>query len=179
VSQDSDTDFTAYATAAWPRLLRIAFMLTGDFHEGEDLLQTTLVRVCAHWHRIPPDEAHLYVRRALVNNHRSRLRRRRVVHLLTPAVPERAQRAGTESVEQRAALTDALASLSARQRATVVLRYWDDLTEQQTAHVLGCSASSVKVHARRALAALRDHPALRAYAAPDPTSAGRDRGGQQ
>lgn len=167
-----DAEFAAWATASWRRLLRIAYMLTGDFHEAEDLLQGTLVKVCGHWRRIPEAEVDLYVRRALVNNHRSRLRRKRVVQFLTASVPDRGDGGQSETVEHRVALTEALASLSTRQRAAVVLRYWDDLTETQTAEILGCSPNSVKVHTRRALAALRGHPALAAYA-PTPM------GGQQ
>ncbi|WP_433891664.1 SigE family RNA polymerase sigma factor [Streptomyces sp. CA-111067] len=164
MTPDSDAEFSAYAAASWRRLLRIAYMLTGDFHDAEDLLQHTLTKVCTHWRRIRDEDADLYVRRALINNHRSRLRRRRVVQFLTPFVPERGHRSQAETVEHRLALDQALASLSDRQRAAVILRYWDDMTEQQTAAILGCSPSSVKVHTRRALAALRGHPALAAYA---------------
>ncbi|MFF3404514.1 SigE family RNA polymerase sigma factor [Streptomyces sp. NPDC002659] len=161
---ESDADFADFASARWSRLLRIAYMLTGDFHEAEDLVQVTLIRVCDHWRRIPGGEADLYVRRALINNHRSRLRKRRVAQFLTSLVPETADRGHTETVEHRVALAQALDSLSSRQRAVVVLRYWDDMTEQQTAEILSCSPNTVKVHARRALAALRAHPALAAYA---------------
>ncbi|MFI6336002.1 SigE family RNA polymerase sigma factor [Streptomyces sp. NPDC050535] len=156
-----DGDFAAYAAAAWPRLVRTAHLLTGDFHEAEDLVQTTLAKVYARWRRIPRDDVDFYVRRSLVNNNRSRVRRRRVVHLLTPLLPERMHQrepGHAETVEQRAALGQALGSLSARQRAVLVLRYWDDLSEAEIAEVLGCSAGTVKTHARRGLEALRAHP---------------------
>ncbi|MFJ4829513.1 SigE family RNA polymerase sigma factor [Streptomyces sp. NPDC088747] len=156
-----DGDFAAYAAASWPRLVRTAHMLTGDFHEAEDLVQTTLAKVYARWRRIPRDDVDFYVRRSLVNNNRSRVRRRRVVHLLTPLLPERMHQrepGHAEEIEQRAALGQALSSLSARQRAVLVLRYWDDLSEADIAQVLGCSVGTVKTHARRGLESLRAHP---------------------
>ena len=110
-------DFAAYATAAWPRLVRTAHMLTGDFHEAEDLVQTTLAKVYARWRRIPRDDVDFYVRRSLVNNNISRVRKRRVAHLLTPFLPERVherQAGHADSIAQRAAVTQALAALSAR-----------------------------------------------------------------
>ncbi|WP_432584618.1 SigE family RNA polymerase sigma factor [Streptomyces sp. HD1123-B1] len=162
--ESDDADFADFAGARWGRLLRIAFMLTGDFHEAEDLVQVTLIKVCDHWRRIPDGEVDLYVRRALINNYRSRLRKRRVVQFLTSLVPERPDSGHAETVEHRIALAQALNSLSSRQRAAVILRFWDDMSEQQTAEILGCSPNTVKVHTRRALAALRTHPALATYA---------------
>ncbi|MFF8511985.1 SigE family RNA polymerase sigma factor [Streptomyces sp. NPDC015492] len=174
-----DDGFTEFAVGAWPRLVRTARLLTGDFHEAEDLVQTTLAKVYARWRRIPRGEVDLYVRRALINNNLSRVRRKRVVHLLTPVLPEslRHTSAGhAEAVEQRTALLAALADLTARQRAVMVLRYWEDLTEQEIASVLHCSIGTVKTHARRGLAALRAHPGLAAAPAPPlpaPTGARR------
>lgn len=174
-----DDGFTAFAVGAWPRLVRTAQLLTGDFHEAEDLVQTTLAKVYARWRRIPREEIDLYVRRALINNNLSRIRRKRVVHLLTPVLPEslRHTSAGhAETVEQRTALLAALADLTVRQRAVMVLRYWEDLTEQEIAGVLHCSIGTVKTHARRGLAALRAHPGLVAVPAPTlpaPTGARR------
>ncbi|MFC9796680.1 SigE family RNA polymerase sigma factor [Streptomyces sp. NPDC127584] len=174
-----DDGFTAFAVGAWPRLVRTAQLLTGDFHEAEDLVQTTLAKVYARWRRIPRGEVDLYVRRALINNNLSRIRRKRVVHLLTPVLPEslRHTSAGhAETVEQRTALLAALADLTVRQRAVMVLRYWEDLTEQEIASVLHCSIGTVKTHARRGLAALRAHPGLVAVPAPTlpaPTGARR------
>ncbi|MFJ3906586.1 SigE family RNA polymerase sigma factor [Streptomyces sp. NPDC090025] len=155
--------FGEFAVAAWPRLVRTAQLLTGDFHEAEDLVQTTLAKVYGRWRRVPREELDLYVRRALINNNLSRLRRRRVVHLLTPVLPESLRHATAghaEAVERRTALFAALAELPARQRAVMVLRYWEDLSEPDIAAVLGCSLGTVKTHARRGLAALRAHPGL-------------------
>ncbi|MFF9843667.1 SigE family RNA polymerase sigma factor [Streptomyces sp. NPDC020422] len=168
---EEDAGFAEFALAAWPRLVRTAQLLTGDFHEAEDLVQTTLAKVYGRWRRVPREEVDLYVRRALVNNNLSRLRRKRVVHLLTPVLPESVRHAyagHAEAVERRTALLGALADLPARQRAVMVLRYWEDLSEQEIATVLHCSIGTVKTHARRGLAALRAHPGL---TLPGPTSA--------
>ncbi|MET8635238.1 SigE family RNA polymerase sigma factor [Streptomyces sp. NPDC004096] len=162
-------DFAAYAGASWTRLVRTALLLTGDFHEAEDLVQTTLTKVYARWGRIPRDDVDFYVRRSLVNNNLSRTRRRRVTHLLMPFLPERVDQPDNghaESVERRAAITEALGTLSTRQRTVLVLRYWEDLAETEIAELLNCSLGTVKTHARRGLAALRSHPA---FAASDPT----------
>lgn len=155
--------FAAFAAAAWPRLVRTAHLLTGDFHEAEDLVQTTLAKVYSRWQRIPRDDIDVYVRAALVNNNRSRVRKKRVTHLLLPFVPEQSheRRPGySETVEQRTDLLQALSVLSPRQRTVLVLRYYEDLSEQEIASVLNCSVGTVKTHTRRALAALRGHPFL-------------------
>ena len=158
---DDGPDFESYAAVRWSRLVRTAYLLTGDHHEAEDLVQTTLAKVYLGWSRIRRlDEPDAYMHRALINNNLSRLRKRRVVQLLTARLPERAGEPGTAQVEQRAQLLDALASLPPRQRAVVVLRYWDDLSEQQVAEILGCSPGNVKSQASRGLAKLRAHRAL-------------------
>lgn len=154
-------DFETFAAARWPRLLRTAYLLTGDHHEAEDLVQVTLAKLFPAWPRVRGlDEPDAYVRRALVNNNLSRFRKRRVVQLLTPRLPERAQEGGAARTEERSLLLEALGALPPRQRAVVVLRYWEDLSEQQAAEVLGCSPGNVKSQASRGLRKLRDHPAL-------------------
>ncbi|MFJ6935859.1 SigE family RNA polymerase sigma factor [Streptomyces sp. NPDC101132] len=153
--------FDEFAAARWERLVRIAFLLTGDFHEAEDLVQTTLIKVHGRWHRIRAESLDAYVRRALVNTHRSRLRRRTITQLLVPRLPEEAAPAppGGE-VEERDAMLTLLDTLAPRQRAVLVLRFWEDLTEEETARVLDCSVGTVKSQASRALARLRTSPLL-------------------
>lgn len=154
-------DFDTYAAARWPRLVRTAYLLTGDHHEAEDLVQSTLAKVFLGWSRISRlDEPDAYVHWALVNNNLSRFRKRRVVQLLTPRLPERTRPDPHVHIEERALLLAALATLPPRQRAVVVLRYWEDLSEQQVADILGCSPGNVKSQASRGLRKLRDHPAL-------------------
>lgn len=163
MTHESHADFAEFATVAWPRLVRTAHMLTGDFHEAEDLVQTTLARMYARWRKIPRHEVDVYIRRALVNNNISRVRKKRISHLLMPFLPESVHRTHgghAETVERSAVLVEALSVLSARQRAVVVLRYWEDLSEQEIAAALNCSVGTVKTHARRGLEALRAHPLL-------------------
>lgn len=156
-------DFESWAAVRWSRLVRTAYLLTGDHHEAEDLVQTTLAKIYPGWSRISRlDEPDAYVHRALTNNNLSRFRRRRVVHLLTARLPERSRPESTGRVETRASLVAALAALPPRMRAVVVLRYWEDMSEQQVADVLSCSVGNVKSQASRALRKLRDHPALAA-----------------
>ncbi|SDT83025.1 RNA polymerase sigma-70 factor, sigma-E family [Streptomyces sp. TLI_053] len=159
--------FEGFAATRWRRLVRTAYLLTGDHHEAEDVVQATLAKVFRSWSRISRlDEPDAYVHRALVNNNLTRHRRRRVRQLLVPVLPERAHSAGAghRDVEERSVLLQALAELPPRQRAVVVLRYWEDMSEQQVAEVLGCSAGNVKSQASRGLAKLRGHPALAPYA---------------
>lgn len=158
---DEGWDFDAYAAARWPHLVRTAYLLTGDHHEAEDLVQSTLAKVYLGWSRIRRlDVPDAYVHRALVNNNLSRFRKRRVAQLLTPLLPERGRTDPHSPIEDRALLMAALATLPPRQRAAVVLRYWEDLSEQQVADILGCSLGNVKSQASRGLRKLRDHPAL-------------------
>ncbi|WP_380282904.1 SigE family RNA polymerase sigma factor [Kitasatospora purpeofusca] len=164
----SELDFEGFAATRWPRLVRTAYLLTGDYHEAEDVVQATFAKVFRNWSRISRlEEPDAYVHRALVNNNMSRHRRRRVRQLLTPVLPDRAYTAGGghREVEERSVLLQALAELPPRQRAVVVLRYWEDMSEGQVAEVLGCSLGNVKSQASRGLAKLRGHPALASYAA--------------
>jgi RNA polymerase sigma-70 factor (sigma-E family) len=154
-----DADFVEYTTARWPQLVRTAYMLTGDFHEAEDLVQSTLIKVYAQWRRLRREEADFYVRRALVNNNRSRYRRRRVVHVLTPFLPDIPEKS-VDHPHERDAVLEALAGLPPRQRTVVVLRYWNDLSVEEVAEIMGCSPGTVKSQAARALTKLRDHPVL-------------------
>ncbi|WP_238432112.1 SigE family RNA polymerase sigma factor, partial [Streptomyces cavernae] len=161
---DPDADFADFVTAHWPRLVRCAYLLTGDFHEAEDLVQSTLVKLHGRWSQVGrrPGTG-TYVRRSLVNNNRSHHRKRRVAHLLTALLPDTPVTDRTDGLEHRDALVEALATLPERQRAVVILRYWDDLGESEVAAVLRCSVGTVKSQAARGLAKLRSHPALAAH----------------
>lgn len=163
-----ELDFEGFAATRWRRLVRTAYLLTGDYHEAEDVVQATFAKVFRNWSRISRlEEPDAYVHRALVNNNLSRHRRRRVRQLLVPVLPDRAHTAGGghRDVEERSVLLQALAELPQRQRAVVVLRYWEDMSEHQVAEILGCSLGNVKSQANRGLAKLRRHPALAPYAA--------------
>src|SRR5262249_13336120 len=159
--------FEEFMTSRWPGLVRLAFGLTGDRWLAEDLAQTALATAYASWWRVSrADDPDAYVRRILINASKSRLRRRRVSEQPAATAREAAVPDLTASVDERSALLGALQELPPRQRAVVVLRYWEDLTDAQTAELLGCSASTVRSQAARALAKLRASGRLCPYDSP-------------
>lgn len=151
-------DFEQWAHARSAALARSAYLLTGDVHLAEDLLQETLTRVAQHWRRVrrqgTPDA---YARRVM--HHLAidswRRRRSRPAEVLAASTPEVTHVDADADADRRVVLRDALAKLTARQRAVLSLRFYEDLTEVETAAVLGCSVSTVKSTAREALARLR------------------------
>jgi RNA polymerase sigma-70 factor (sigma-E family) len=153
----SDDEFTVFAEAASSRLMATAFLLCGDWHTAEDLAQTTLAKVFAAWWRIRSrDAVHVYAQRTLLNTYLAHYRRRQRREMLVPDVAALAER-GVEpqTPELRLALIDALAMLPPKARAVVVLRYWEDMSIDQVAALLGCSAGNVKSQSARALDKLR------------------------
>ena len=146
-------DFEEFVVARRAALLRTAYLLTGDHHDAEDLVQSALVKVVPKWRRIK-DRPEPYVRQVLARESVSRWRGRRWREVTTDVVPE-ATRHDTADREDRISLLEDLRRLSPRQRAVLVLRYFDDLTEADTAAALGISVGTVKSHARDALAHLR------------------------
>jgi RNA polymerase sigma-70 factor (sigma-E family) len=152
-------DFESWMLARQGRLLRTAYLLTGDVHAAEDLVQTSLAKLYLAWDRVsaaPSIDA--YARKIMVNEHTSMWRRlwrhREVVtDTSTHDVPVTAE----EYDGVGAALWDAVRALPERQRAVVVLRYYEQLSEQETADALGVSVGTVKSQASRALGTLRTH----------------------
>jgi RNA polymerase sigma-70 factor (sigma-E family) len=159
-AEGRDALFRAFAATRAAPLRRSAYLLCGDWHLAEDLAQETLAKAYLHWHRVQsvgnPDA---YVRRILLNEARTHWRRRDIPVLSNtgPVDAEPALDGAEEEVVRRAELLQALMRLPGRQRATVVLRYLDGLSERETATALGCSQGTVKSQAARALAALRKH----------------------
>jgi RNA polymerase sigma-70 factor (sigma-E family) len=141
--------------------LRLAYLLTGEQALAEDLVQEAFVRVAGRFmHLRDPDAFGAYLRRAVVNLTNSHYRRRRVERAyLTRAQADAAIRSGGgpagTTVEDRDALWNALGRLPQRQRAAIVLRYYEDLSESETAAALGCSVGTVKSQTFKALAKLR------------------------
>jgi RNA polymerase sigma-70 factor (sigma-E family) len=156
--QADDEDFSSFVAASSRRLLRSAYLITGDISRAEDLLQTVLERAYRRWPSIRrTDIPEAYVRRMLVNAAIDGSRRRRLVTApldadLLPGRPDPA----VESLPGRTALLDSVRVLPPGQRAVLVLRYFDDLTEADTARALGCSVGNVKSQHARALARLRE-----------------------
>lgn len=153
-----DASFEAFVAARSRHLLHAAHLLTGDRHRAEDLLQTALTRAYLRWDRI--DEPEGYVRRTMVNAHTDWWRKKPWREQSTDLVPDVAAPDVSGSYEERDAVLAALATLSGRQRAVVVLRYYEGLSEAEIACALGCSAGTVKSAASRAMAKLREHPGL-------------------
>jgi len=156
-------DFRSYVAARSPALLRTAYMLTGNAADAEDLLQTALAKTYLSWERIRDREAvDGYVRRIMVNTQTSWWRRRKVDEHPTGELPDRPTgRDAADDLALHDALWTALAGLPKRQRAMVVLRYYEDLSEAETAAVMGVSIGAVKSATSRALAKLRDSSGLR------------------
>ena len=149
-------DFSEFVVNHEQQLLRAAYLLTGDRGHAEDLLQTALSKAFRHWTRVGSSEhPAAYVRRAMVNTHISWRRRLMSTEQVIGTIPDR----GGEDVQSSSAVEDevwqALLSLSPRVRAVLVLRFYEDLTEPETARVLGCSISSVNTYTARGLAALK------------------------
>jgi RNA polymerase sigma-70 factor (sigma-E family) len=141
------------------RLLRIAIALTGSRGDGEDLLQAALERLLPHWRTITNDTAASYVRRTLYNLAADGWRRRGAWRRAFPLlrIQEAAPRTDAMAeVDLRDALLRLLVQLPPRQRGVIVLRYWEQLTEDETAALLGCSAGTVKSATSRALHRLRE-----------------------
>jgi RNA polymerase sigma-70 factor (sigma-E family) len=159
----STTQFTAYVRTKGSTLLRTARALTPNPADAEDLLQTALTKTYLAWDRIDDHRAvDGYVRRTLVNTRTSQWRKRKVDEFSTDELPE-TPGTGPDLIEQQAqrdALLRAIARLPPRQRAMVVLRYYEDLSEVQTADRLGVSVGTVKSTVSRALGKLRDDPEL-------------------
>ena len=141
-----------------PEALRLAYLLTGDRELAEDLAQEAFVRVARRLTGLRnADSVRWYLRRTVVNLANSHLRRRRVERAHMPALASSVAGVVTTDVVTKQVVRDAIARLSARQRTVVVLRYYQDLTDQQIASVLGCPVGTVKSLLHRAAAILRQH----------------------
>ena len=160
---DAASEFASYVTDRSGAWLRVAYLLTGNRADAEDLLQTALAKTYLSWHRIQ-DKGALdgYVRRVLVNTQTSWWRKRRLDEYPTDVLPEQSwEDNGPDRYEIRETVWKALEELPKRQRAVVVLRYYEDLSEAETANVMGISVGTVKSTASRALAKMRDNDSLR------------------
>jgi RNA polymerase sigma-70 factor (sigma-E family) len=132
----------------------MAFLLCGDWHASEDLVQTTLAKVFVSWRKIRRQDAvQAYAARTLVNSYLADRRLKRSEEILTGKLPEREIQ--SPAPETRIVVLNALATLPPRSRAVVVLRYWADLSVDQVAAILGCSPGNVKSQSARALDKLR------------------------
>ncbi|BCJ74414.1 RNA polymerase sigma-E factor [Catellatospora sp. IY07-71] len=154
-------DFDAYVVAAWPRLVRSAWLLTGDWHKAEDLVQTVLARAYGRWARIRDDAPDAYLRAMLATTFLTWWRRKWRAEVPTETLPERAGADALSPLDTQRVVRAALLSLPQQQRAVLMLRFHADLTEAATAAALGISVGTVKSYTARALTTLRGHAALR------------------
>jgi len=169
----AESAFDEFVAGRYAALLRTAYLLTGNHHDAEDLVQVALVKAVGVWRRIA-DDPEPYVRRILVNENISRWRRHRGREVVTD-VPGGERPGRAEALDDRLDLAAALARLTPKQRTVLVLRYYEDRTEQQTAALMGVAVGTVKSQTRDALAALkRVAPHLAAWdpcaARPGPTA---------
>ncbi len=165
-------EFAAFVAASGARLLRLAVGLTGDRGLAEDLLQEALAKVYLRWGRIADaGAAEAYTRRVLVTTNVSMWRRRRVAEAPTGSLPDTVGTDVYADVDRRDELWSALAVLGRKQRAVVVLRYFEDRDDAEIATLLGCSTATVRSQTARALARLRLVPGLGASSPATPSAA--------
>lgn len=151
-----DEEFREFARRLTPPLHQSAYLLCGDWHLAHDLVQDALVKAYRQWPRVrQADSPDAYVRRILLNGVRERWRRRERTVPVAYFAAEPAVLDSADEIARRAELLQALMALTFRQRATVVLRYLEGLSQQETADLLGCSEGTVKSQTSRALATLR------------------------
>ena len=149
--REQEDSFVEFATSVKPWLLTTAWMLTADRHAAEDLVQETLVRVYLKWSRVGGQQPAAYARRILANLHTDRWRRTRREVLV-----DRPHDILTGSLDAEVVdVVRALQALGPRERESVVLRHYLDLSEKQTAETMGVSVGAVKGYTSRGLAALR------------------------
>ena len=153
-----DDGFTEFVRTRGEHHLRVAALLTGDWHSGEDLAQASLAKLYRAWTRLDTTTGlDAYLHRIMVNTHRSWWRARWRREAPVAQLPDRGY--GEDTADQHAlgaTVRQALARLPRQQRAVLVLRYFADLPEAEVARILACSPGSVKTHAYRGLRALRE-----------------------
>ncbi|WP_327066711.1 SigE family RNA polymerase sigma factor [Kitasatospora sp. NBC_01250] len=154
----NEAEFTAFAEANAIRLRQIAFLMCRDWHLAQDLTQTTLTKMYLAWNRLArqSNDPFGYARKVLLNSLLDHKRLRSSSELTVDQLPDRAEYGG-EPTAERLTLLDALELLPRRDRAIVLLRYWEDQSVESTAEILGLSTSVVKSQSMRALAVLRRH----------------------
>ena len=156
MNEAEEGEFAAFVAARSHALLRTAYLLTGDDQAAEDLLQTALLSTLRHWRRIRDRESlEAFVRRVMVNERRSWFRRRASSEITVATIHDRPGPDVHARVDDGELLQRALLTLPQRQRATLVLRFFDDLSEAEVATILGCSVGTVKSQTSKGLARLR------------------------
>jgi RNA polymerase sigma-70 factor (sigma-E family) len=154
VNAEARESFARFVAERSGSLMRLAYVLAGDQHGAEDLLQSALARTAARWRHVR-ESPEAYVRRAMYNEQVNRWKRRRRESAVA-VVPETGVGDRSDEVDLRLALDRALLALPPRKRAVLVLRYFEDLPEAQVAEILGCSVGTVRSQSYKAIARLRE-----------------------
>ncbi len=155
-------EFGLFVAGIQGRLQRTAWLLTGNWAEAEDLVQSSLAKVWRRWDRVcETDSPEAYARKLLLNTFLSSRRRRWIGERADEAPQPAPVGDPADLVAVQVSVRSALARLSSRQRAAVVLRFFDDLSETQVAEALGCRVGTVKSTTAKALERLRIHPGMR------------------
>ncbi|MBA3418151.1 MAG: SigE family RNA polymerase sigma factor [Geodermatophilaceae bacterium] len=171
-----DEAFREFVSIRSASLLRTAFLLTGDHGLAEDLLQTALLKTYRHWRRLDnPHDPAAFVRRVMVTTNISWLRRRQSTERVLDVLPDRPAPDEHEAVGEREQVWRALRTLPPRMRAVIVLRFYEDLSEAETARLLDCSLGTVKSQSSRGLVRLRESLSHGHHDAAEPSS---ERGAQ-
>jgi RNA polymerase sigma-70 factor (sigma-E family) len=148
-------DFDAFVRARTPALLRTAFLLTGDQHRAEDLVQDALIRTHRAWARLRESNPDAYTRKVMYHLNISWWRRGGTAELPTEHIPDRGAPARSDETISKIALRTAIAQLTSKQRAVIVLRFFEDVTEAEAADLLGVTVGTIKSQTSKALARLR------------------------
>jgi len=161
MTEQEREEFREFVAARSAALMRTAYLMTGNRHDAEDLLQTSLAKTLVAWRRVrDAEQPEVYVRRLMLNTRTSLWRRRKPDAVPYAAVPDRPGDDAFAGIDLHDALWTALSSLGRRQRAVLVLRYYEQLSEAEIADALGVSVGTVKSQASRALANLRANAGL-------------------
>ncbi|AZS84602.1 SigE family RNA polymerase sigma factor [Streptomyces griseoviridis] len=157
MGQTRTGEFEEFVAARWPGLIHLARLLTGgDRHRAEDLVQESLVKLWFAWPKVADEAPEAYARKVMVRSAARSARRRWWGERPVEQLPDVAALGDVSTaVAERSRLENALAQLPARQRAAVVLRYYQDLPEAQVAQLLGCPVGTARSHASRGVARLR------------------------
>jgi RNA polymerase sigma-70 factor (sigma-E family) len=154
IGDEAEPKFADWVASRQHRLLRTAYLITGDLHRAEDLVQDALIKVGIRWNRLRDGNPDAYVRTVLYRDNISWWRRKRESPV--EQVRDVAAARDEDAPERRLVIRAALAGLTVKQRAVLVLRFFDDFTERETAQILGISVGTVKSQTSAALARLRE-----------------------
>jgi RNA polymerase sigma-70 factor (sigma-E family) len=155
MNEEAKARFGEFVTARTPALIRLAYLLTGDQHAAEDLLQTALMKTANRWGNLRREDPEAYVRTVMYREQVNRWRRRRHREVTMRNPPDLGYADPSSHTDLRLSMREALLRLPPDHRAVLVLRYYEDLSESQVAEILDCSIGTVRSRTHRAVTRLR------------------------